>query len=151
MTKFEKSLFNELEMLGCNHLIITACYEKLKSKDIQNICGQTIDDIMRRGFFDYIISKQEVRDDDLFIFDIDSEYAMKILKFAYMYTDSIEYAADVLVSQKYFFENKNHFEIEFDIECCLYMKHKHYVFNNVKAKDSDEFIWEGVHNALYAH
>ncbi len=149
--KFENILFDELNALGCNHLIIASCKEKLRSQDIQNICGQTIDDIMRRGFFDYIISKQEVRDDDLFILDIDFDYAMKILKFAHMYTDSIDYAADVLVSQKYFFENKTHFELEFDIECCLYTKHKHCVFNNVKVKDYDEFIWVGVDNALYAH
>ena len=55
---FEKYLVQNLTKLGKSQLIIDMCIAKLRSNDIENICGKTIDDIMRRGFLDYIISKQ---------------------------------------------------------------------------------------------
>jgi hypothetical protein len=148
---FEKYLIQNLSELGKDQFIIDWCITKLRSNDIENICGKTIDDIMRRGFLDYIISKQEVIDDDSFIIDIDFEFASKILVFASFYANSIDYTIDVLISQKYFYENLQNFELNYEIDCCVCKKHKRIIFNNVKVKDSEDFIWKGVHNALFAH
>lgn len=148
---FEKYLVQNLTKLGKSQLIIDVYITKLRSNNIENICGKTIDDIMRRGFLDYIISKQEVIDDDSFIIDIDFEFATKILVFASLYADSIDYSIDILISQKYFYENLQNFELNYEIDCCLCKKHKRIIFNNVKIKDSEDFIWKGVHNALYGY
>ena len=147
---FEKYLVQNLSKLGKNQLFINGCIVKLRSNDIENICGKTINDVMRRGFLNYIISKQEIIDDDSFIIDIDFEFATKILVFASLYADSIDYSINMLISQKYFYENLQSFELNYEIDCCLYKKHKRIIFNNVKVKDSEDFIWKGVHNALFA-
>ena len=149
--EIKKELIQDIKKLGKDQLFIDVCIAKLKSDDIENICGETIDDIMRRGLLDYIISKQEVVDDDSFIIDIDFEFATRILVFASLYAHSIDYSIDILISQKYFYENLQNFELNYEIDCFSCKKHKRIIFRNVKVKDSEDFIWKGVHNALYAH
>ncbi len=147
--EIKKELIQDIKNLSINQLFINSEYERrISSSDFQNTCGKTIDDIIKRGLFNYIITNQENCDNDTFIIDIDFDYVVKFLKFLAFYADSLEYALNIILSQKYFLENKQRFELYYEIECCLFKKKKHIIFNNVKVTDSDDFVWNGMRRAL---
>ena len=147
--EIKKELIQDIKNLGKDQLFLNSEYERrISSNDFQNTCGATIDDIIKRGLFNYIITNQENCDNETFIIDIDFDYAVKFLKFIAFYADSLEYAWDMILSQKYFLENKQCFELYYEIDCCLYKKKKHIIFHNVKVTDSDDFIWNGMKRAL---